>query len=424
MIHRKHFPGFARVRPRRTPVLLAALAGLALLTTWPAAEGAEMFTEQEAVRRALARPAVQDALQGGIETAEADALEARLWPNPHFDYEHESTGSAGGDVTEQRARLSQTFDLSGRRALRSEAAEQRVAASQHDGTARRATLATQVRHAFHESLAATRRIAVLHDWQAALLRAEDTLTKLQRGGEVSGYDRRRVARERLSADARLAEALAESERARERLSALTGVPTDATLAGDPLPGDPPVLETLLARVPMRGDLRALAARTQAHGAERKAAARAWIPDVTLGAGIKSVEESGRNDSGVLFSVSVPIPIFEHGQAAGQRATAQARATQGEYQLALAQAQGELRGFWRQATRLRQAAVTFADQSPPASEDLVRIAETAYRGGEIGILELLDAYRSRLEAHTESLELQMKARRARIELDTLVGADLP
>jgi cobalt-zinc-cadmium efflux system outer membrane protein len=91
---------------------------------------------------------------------------------------------------------------------------------------------------------------------------------------------------------------------------------------------------------------------------------------------------------------------------------------------LAQAQGELRGFWRQATRLRQAAVTFADQSPPASEDLVRIAETAYRGGEIGILELLDAYRSRLEAHTESLELQMKARRARIELDTLVGADLP
>ncbi|MCK7496275.1 MAG: TolC family protein [Comamonadaceae bacterium] len=117
-------------------------------------------------------------------------------------------------------------------------------------------------------------------------------------------------------------------------------------------------------------------------------------------------------------------MFERGQAAGQRAAAQARATQGEYQLALARTQGDLRGFWRQASSLRQAAVRYADQSPPASEDLVRIAEAAYRGGEIGILELLDAYRSRVEAQTETLELQLKARRARIELDTLVGADLP
>jgi cobalt-zinc-cadmium efflux system outer membrane protein len=424
MIHRKYLPGFARPCPRRTPVLLGALAGLALLAAWPAAHGAELLTEQDAVRRALTRPAFQDALQGGTAAAEADVLEAGLWPNPHFDYEQERTGSADGDITEQRARLAQSFDISGRRALRREAAEQRVAASRHDAAARRTTLSMNVRLAFHDSLGATRRIAVLRDWQAALLRAEDTLTKLQRGGEVSGYDRRRIVRERLSADARLSEALAESERARERLGALTGVSTEATLVGDPLPGEPPPLESLLEQVPMRGDLRALAARTQAHDAEGRAAARAWVPDVTLGAGVKRVEEAGRSDSGLLISVSVPIPLFERGQAAGQRAAAQARATQGEYQLALAEAQGELRGFWREAARLRQTALTFAELSPPASEDLVRIAEAAYRGGEIGILELLDAFRSRVEAQTEALELQLKARRARIELDTLVGADLP
>jgi cobalt-zinc-cadmium efflux system outer membrane protein len=424
MIHRKSIPGFARRHPRGTPVLLGALAGIALLAAWPAAHGAEPLTEQEAVRRALTRPALQDALQGGTAAAEADALEAGLWPNPHFDYERETTGSAEGDVTEQRARLAQSFDISGRRALRREAAEQRVTASRHDAAARRTTLAMEVRLAFHDSLGAARRIAVLRDWQAALLRAEDTLTRLQRGGEVSGYDRRRIARERLSADARLSEALAESERTRERLGALTGVSMEATLLGDPLPGDPPPLESLLEQVLTRGDLRALAARTQAHDAEGKAAARAWIPDLTLGAAVKRVEEAGRSDSGVLISVSVPIPLFERGQAAGQRAAAQARATQGEYRLALARAQGELRGFWRQASSLRQAAVRYAEQSPPASEDLVRIAEAAYRGGEIGILELLDAYRSRVEAQTETLELQLKARRARIELDTLVGADLP
>jgi cobalt-zinc-cadmium efflux system outer membrane protein len=417
-------PGFARPRPRQTAVLLGALAGLALLAAWPAAQGAETLTEQEAVRRALTRPALLDALQGGTAAAQADALEAGLRPNPHFDYERETTGSADGNVTEQRTRLAQTFDISGRRALRREAAEQRVTANRYDATARRAALAMDVRLAFHDSLGVNRRIAVLRDWQAALLRAEDTLTKLQRGGEVSGYDRRRIVRERLSADARLAEALAESERTRERLGALTGVSTEATLLGDPLPGDPPPLESLLEQLPLRGDLRALAARTEAHDAEGKAAARAWIPDVTLGAGLKQVELAGRCDSGVLISVSLPIPLFERGQAAGQRATAQARATQGEYQLALVRAQGDLRGFWREAARLRQTALTHADQSPTASEELVRIAEAAYRGGDIGILELLDAYRSRVEAQTEALELQLKARRARIELDTLVGADLP
>jgi multidrug efflux pump subunit AcrB len=69
MIHGKCIPGFARRRPRQTAVLLGALAGLALLAAWPAAQGAETLTEQEAVRRALTRPALLDALQGGTAAA-------------------------------------------------------------------------------------------------------------------------------------------------------------------------------------------------------------------------------------------------------------------------------------------------------------------------------------------------------------------
>lgn len=53
--------------------------------------------------------------------------------------------------------------------------------------------------------------------------------------------------------------------------------------------------------------------------------------------------------------------------------------------------------------------------------LARIAEAAYCGGETRILDL-DAYRSRVEAETNALELQMKARGARIELESSLGAD--
>jgi cobalt-zinc-cadmium efflux system outer membrane protein len=144
--------------------------------------------------------------------------------------------------------------------------------------------------------------------------------------------------------------------------------------------------------------------------------------VTVGAGVKRIEEPGHSDSGLLVTLSAPIPLFDRGQAAGQRASAQARATQGEYQLALTRAEGEVRGAWRQAKSLREAALRFADASLPASRELARIAEAAYRGGETRILELLDAYRSRVEAETDALELQLKARRARIELESNIGAD--
>ena len=416
------FPALARAQPRRTPVLLAALAGLALAGSLHREANADTLTEAEAVRRALARPQLVDVLAGSVGAAEAEAVEAGLWPNPSLDYERERTGSAGGDTTEQRARLSQTFDLSGRRALRREAAERRVEATRQDAAARRAAVATEVRHAFYEALFVARRLNVLRDWQETLARAEDTLAALQRGGEASGYDRRRIARERLAARARLAEAEAEAERVEERLAALTGTGRVLTLSGELIPAEPAALEGLLAQLPSRSDLRALASRTQAYDSERRAADRGWIPDITLGAGIKRVEEPGRSDSGALFSVSVPLPLFERGEAAGQRAGAQARVTQAEYQLALARAEGEVRGVWRQARSLREAALRFLDRSLPTSRELVRIAELGYRGGEAGILELLDAFRSRLEAETDALELEMKARRARIELDSIVGAD--
>jgi cobalt-zinc-cadmium efflux system outer membrane protein len=52
--------------------------------------------------------------------------------------------------------------------------------------------------------------------------------------------------------------------------------------------------------------------------------------------------------------------------------------------------------------------------------LVRTAKAAYKGGEIGILELLDAYREEADTLTRALELEKRARQAHIELERLTG----
>ena len=411
-----------RFAPSRTRALLAGMATLlGMFLAAHSAAAAEPLTEQSAVRLALARPALRDALQGAAEAAQADAAQIGLWPNPSFDVEHDRTPTAGGNASEQKYRLSQSFDLGGKRSLRRDAAVLRAEGSGHDGAVRQLAVVTEVRQAFHDALHRDQRVAVLRDWLDTLGKTEATLATLQRGGEVSGYDRRRIAREALAAQARLAEAQAERERTAEHLSALIGIQAEGKTVGDLLPDEPPALEDLLPRLSARSDLQALSTRVRAFDQERKADERGWVPDVTLGAGVKRVDEPGRSDTGVLLSLSMPIPLFERGQVASRRSAAQARATQAEYQLALTRATGDVRGTWRQARALRKAAIAFGDASLPASQELVRIAEAAYRGGETGVLELLDAYRSRLEAETDALDLQLKARRARIELDALVGA---
>ena len=55
---------------------------------------------------------------------------------------------------------------------------------------------------------------------------------------------------------------------------------------------------------------------------------------------------------------------------------------------------------------------------------IRTAEAAYVAGETTLIEILDAYRTALEADSQALDLELSARLARIELDLAVGETQP
>jgi len=127
-------------------------------------------------------------------------------------------------------------------------------------------------------------------------------------------------------------------------------------------------------------------------------------------------------SGALITVSIPLLVFDREQAREHRAAARALAARAEYRLAQAKAEGELRGLHRQIEHLIGAASSYRRQAVAPAAELLQIAETAYQGGESTILELLDAYRGALEAETTALDLEWKARSARIEFDLLTGSN--
>lgn len=188
-----------------------------------------------------------------------------------------------------------------------------------------------------------------------------------------------------------------------------------------LPLPLPSLETTLARLEQRPDLQLLSRRAEAADLEGRAAARGWVPDVTLAVGPKRVDNGITSESGVVFTASIPLPVFDRQQAGERRAAAEALNARAEYGLARARAEGELRGLHRQVEGLRAAAADYRERAVGASPELLRIAEAAYQGGESTLLELLDAYRGALEAETMALDLEWKAREARIEYDLLTGS---
>lgn len=392
---------------------------LLLLCALPSLVGAQTLTEAEALRLGLSRAELHELERGTHALAAAEVTAASTWSNPTLDYDRERmrTSPRGTDET---WKVAQTFDLSGRRGLRQDAAERRLDAANAHNTARRGELTAEIRRQFYDVLLSQRVIQATEAWVRRFILIESRIEKQARAGEASGYDRRRLTRERQTTEARLAAEQAKLLRQRERLAALIGRPVDE-LNGSLLPPALPVLEVALAKLEQRPELQILTRRAEAADLEKRAATRGWVPDVTLGVGTKKSDNGITTDHGAIVSLSIPLPVFDRQQAGAQRAAAEAMTARAELGLAKHRAEGDLRGLYRQTERLTTAAADYRAQAVTTVPELLRIAEVAYQGGESTLLELLDAYRGALDTETTALDLEWQARAARIDYDLLIGS---
>lgn len=393
---------------------------LLALPAWAQTTPQTTLSETEAVRLGLARNDLTELEQGTVNAAEADVLAAGQIPNPTLSYNRDRLGGAS-DTLEQTWMLSQAFDLSGKRKLLREAAGRRVEIAKAGNASRRSELAAEIRRGFYDALFRQETIRVTETWARQFVRVEGMVGKLARAGEASGYDRRRLARERQAAEARLAGERAEIGLVLERLAALIGTSQKPIVAGELLPTALPAIETALNSLEQRPDLLALSRSAEAADLDGRAAKLGAIPDLTVGIGPKWVNNGISRDNGFALSMSIPLPLFDRQQAGRQRAAAEAQQARAEFRLRHTRAEGELRGLSRQAEALRTAALDYRSRATAASPELLRIAEAAYRGGESSLLELLDAYRGALDAETTALELEKRAREARIEYDLITGS---
>ena len=144
-----------------------------------------------------------------------------------------------------------------------------------------------------------------------------------------------------------------------------------------------------------------------------------LPDLTVSAGARRIQAT--NDIAAVAGVSIPLPLFNKGNAAIAQARAQRdradalrRAAELDVAQAVASAQAE-------AANAATSAQIASGPALAAAMEAARIARIGYREGKFGQLDLLDAERTLSETRTTAIDALATYHDARARLERLIAA---
>ena len=381
------------------------------------APGALELTEDEAVRRALTRPARLEGHRARVRAERARAMEAEAWPNPELSYTRQQLYERPRDLTEDYVQLSQPVPLSGQRGLRAEAARARARARQLEGRAEDLALARQVRQRFYQILWLQERVATREAWLAQLDPLQAQLRRRVDAGEAAPLELARQRHALAGVRADIAEDRAQLAGQRARLAGWVDADLSRELRarGQLSPQTLPNEATLREGVAARPELEAARQRLEAARRRSEAADRWWVPTPTLTGGYWGARSGEEPFHGFIAGVGLTVPLFD--RARGERVGAQAELAQARAHLQMTERRllAEVLGQARQARQLGRAAQRWSRDGLASAQRALELAQRAYRGGELGAGELVEAHRAVVEARLRWLELAHVARASYIEL---------
>ncbi len=405
---------------------------LMLSVSWHAVgapQEAEPWTEARIVERFLEQSPQARELRARVGLAEAEARARTVYPNPSASYSREGAGY------NEFFEVSQVLPVNGRLRYLRDAGSAAVAVSEAGKEAALWTLRNELRVAFQRMVAAQERVRVLEGEAGELERLLQVLRVREQEGEGSRYDRLRAEREAFELRTDVTAASSQVAAARARLTAFLpegtriGSVLGELAVGVEIPGTPALKQRALGtRADYRVELRNLAR----YQIEEQAARRLRVPEPQISAGIKRADvTSGKGPdpfantvhTGLVFSLTVPLPVFNSGRYEVARYLAEQEQARSRAAVLERQMSAEIEGA-REVLEIRMGALkTYRDRLETAGPELGRITRVAYDEGEAGILDLLDSLRVNRAANLRLLDLQVAAKEALIELERAVGEEL-
>jgi outer membrane protein, heavy metal efflux system len=393
----------------------------------PAITFAQDFTERRALELFWQQQPLQREARAQVAIAEAESRGRTLLANPTISVAHEGAGRT------EFYQAGQTIPVSGRLPLLKAAGVQQSQAAASEGEAMLWRAQSSLRAAFYRLVASQERYQSYADSEKDLALTIRILRDREREGEGSRLDRLRAERERLDwrAEAAAIQSLGALEKGDLQSFLPPAVRIDFCTGSLDTLFREPTLDALIATAQSkRAELAAERQRLAQFDLERRAAERLRIPEPTVFAGLKRAAQNSAGpaggaplSNGAVAGLSLSLPIFNQGQAEAAKWSAERQRAEARLEALSRRVNAAIEAAW-QSFLLRRAARDEYSRSLEENEELTRVSRIAYQEGEIGILQLLDAFRLRRSARLRMIDLSLAAKEAQIHLESLIGEELP
>lgn len=385
---------------------------------------APVFTLDQAIIAAGGSAPASDAATAAIDAAKAGSAAAGLRPNPVAQGQIENIAGSGPYTGLRSAETTVGFavpiELGGKRRARVAVADAQLSRAELQAAIIAADIRVQITQLYVEAIAAERRLVTARDQARIAADAAHAAGVRVQAGRASPLERQRAEVARINAAASV-----------ERMVRMVGA-TRANLArriGRPIEGalDDSMLERLPASafgppfpLSAAGTLALAAADadlTIADAGVRLARANR-VPDLNIGPALRRLEAT--KHTAAVFSISIPIPLFNNGRASIAQASAQRSQAEAQRRVTALDVEQAITDAAAEAANAATTARATVGPALEAAQEAARIARIGYREGKFGQLDLLDAERTLAETRVAAIDSLATYQIARARLERLTA----
>ncbi len=405
---------------------LVALLGTALPTALRAAEVATLTLPQALELAEKNSPRLKTAA-AELERSRSGIRTASAYPNPEIEALSGGVRARVPGVTSGRGvsvSIGQPIDLPSHRAPRIRAAEQGLESARLAAMEARLLLRADVKQAFYTVMRRRAEFELLLDNQKLLEQTRNRIALSVSVGERAKFELVRIEAELANATNQAASAGLRVTQALAQLRPLIGVNVApdtivTTELVDSVGTDSfdALFLQMMERYPAMKRVQAEIDRSQS----RLEAERALkVPRPTLFAGIDREPEQSR----ALLGVSIPIPVWDQRQGPVGEAVATFQQSISIAEQTRLELRSDLELNHSRLLVARQQIAAFEGGLIRQAESALRVAEAAFRFGERGFLEVLDAQRVLRSVRADFLNARFDKQSALVEIERLTVRDLP
>ncbi|MGZ5014525.1 MAG: TolC family protein [Methylobacter sp.] len=361
------------------------------------------------------------------DLAQAALVTSRAYPNPELEVGGgSSTGIGQGALNgpNEQIFISQALDLPFVREARRKVAEAGITSADEANRHVWLTVRSQVRLAFYEILRRQAELQISKDNEQLLTQIRDRIKLKVEVGEAPRYEQVKSEAEVLNAQKLRESAETRVDDAKSALRMMFGpaLPHQYEPEGDlpapltSLPSLENLREEVLNKQPILQQFRA---EIEKASARVKLEQNLRYPQPTLKAGAE-------RDPGLeqwRINIIVPLPLWNQrqgpiGEAEAELRQAEALESQQEFSVIR-----ELENAYNRYRIAQRQVETFDAGLLKQAETVLKVAESAYRLGERGIIDYLDAQRTYRSVRSDYLNARFDRQAALIDLDRLRATDL-